>query len=140
MMDCLFCKIVKGDIPIDKIYEDKDVLVFLDINPVAKGHSLVIPKKHFRNILETPDKELSKIIAVIKKIGNATVKAMDADGINIHINNEKPAGQVIFHTHAHVIPRTSDDNLKMWKGTPQNNHMEMRKVAEKICDAVEKMK
>jgi len=132
---CLFCKIAAGEIPSDKVYEDDDTVAFLDITPVAEGHTLVIPKKHYRNSLQTPDPELAKLIAVVKKVGNAVMEGVGAGGINVHLNNEPPAGQVVFHTHAHIIPRSSDDGLKMWMGSSLGE-IEMKRVAEKIKGAL----
>lgn len=114
--DCLFCKIVKGEIPARKIYEDEHSFAFLDINPVNPGHTLLLPKEHSRNILEISDETFSKIAPVLKKLSVAVKKGVRADGINIHINNEAPAGQAIFHTHFHIIPRFSNDGIRMWHG------------------------
>ncbi|MBU1046566.1 HIT family protein [Patescibacteria group bacterium] len=116
MNDCLFCKIVAGEIPCDKIYEDEKFLVFLDINPVNRGHSLVVPKKHSRNLLEMEDNELKEMSVLIKKISNHLKTQLKADGINIVSNNEPAAGQLIFHTHIHIIPRFEGDGFKHWKG------------------------
>ncbi|MBU4536691.1 HIT family protein [Patescibacteria group bacterium] len=114
--NCLFCKIVAGEIPCNKIYEDERFLVFLDINPVNRGHSLVIPKKHSRNLLEMEDTELQEMSTLIKKIANHLKNKLKADGINIISNNESVAGQVIFHTHIHIIPRFEGDGFKHWQG------------------------
>jgi len=116
MNDCLFCKIVSGEIPCNKIYEDENFLAFLDINPVNKGHILVIPKKHSKNILEIDSKTIENLIVVVKKLSKKIKKTLKADGINIIINNELEAGQIIFHTHVHIIPRFAGDNLKHWPG------------------------
>jgi len=114
MNDCLFCKIVAGEIPCYQVYEDENFLAFLDINPVNLGHTLIVPKKHSANLLEL-DAELSKKIGpVIKKISNKIKDSLKSNGINILINNEIGAGQLIFHTHIHIIPRFKDDGLKHW--------------------------
>jgi len=107
---------VAGEIPCDKIYEDEKFLVFLDINPVNRGHSLVVPKKHSRNLLEMEDNELKEMSVLIKKISNHLKTQLKADGINIVSNNEPAAGQLIFHTHIHIIPRFEGDGFKHWKG------------------------
>ena len=94
--ECIFCKIVAGEIPSAKIYEDEDVVAFLDINPTAKGHTLVVPKKHVATFLEADDETIEKLIKVSRDVGKAIVKAMNADGLNIGINNGKAAGQIIL--------------------------------------------
>ena len=114
MNNCLFCKIVSGEIPCNKIYEDKNFLAFLDINPVNKGHTLVIPKKHSKNILDIEEETLKNLMVVVQKLSKQIKTALKSDGINIIINNEPIAGQVIFHTHVHIIPRFDGDNIKHW--------------------------
>lgn len=131
MNDCLFCKIINGDIPSSKIYEDKYTYAFLDINPVNPGHTLVIPKKHFKNIFDISEKELCEVIKITKKISAAIKTAMDADGINIAMNNEATAGQIVFHAHTHVIPRYEGDGYKSWRGGEYRNGEE-EETAEKI--------
>lgn len=112
--DCIFCKIVSGDIPASKVYEDDQFLAFLDISQVTPGHTLVIPKKHARNLLEmTPDEtaDLFNVVSTVtKKVENAT----QPQGMNIISNMEEIAGQSVFHTHVHILPRYSqDDDLKI---------------------------
>lgn len=131
MKDCLFCKIVAGKIPSTKIYEDKSVYAFLDINPVSPGHTLVIPKIHTPNIYEAPDNELKNIVPILKKIAKAVKAAVKADGVNVTFNNDPAAGQVIFHLHAHIIPRFDGDGHDSWKqGAYKSNEQE--KMGEKI--------
>jgi histidine triad (HIT) family protein len=131
MKNCLFCKIATNEIPSIQVYEDGFSLAFLDINPINPGHTLLIPKEHSRNIFDIKEESLKNMMPALKKISSVVKKSMGADGINIHINNEPPAGQVIFHTHIHIIPRFKDDNLKLWGGKPYKNN-EIDKVAEKI--------
>jgi len=119
MEDCLFCKIIKGDIPCYKVYEDQDVFAFLDIAPVSYGHTLVVPKKHYINLEEIPKEDLCQTIKAVKKIGKAIKYGMGKYGYNIQINNDPVAGQVIPHLHFHVIPRSEDDGLKLW---PQSKY------------------
>lgn len=112
--DCIFCKIIAGDIPASKVYEDDHFLAFLDISQVTPGHTLVIPKKHARNLLEmTPDEtaDLFNVVSTVtKKVENAT----QPQGMNIISNMEEIAGQSVFHTHVHILPRYSqDDDLKI---------------------------
>ncbi|WP_208589988.1 HIT family protein [Gracilibacillus suaedae] len=103
--DCIFCKIVAGDIPSAKVYEDEDVYAFLDISQVTKGHTLVIPKEHTKNIYETDETIAAKLFARIPKIANALKETFQPAGINILNNNEEAAGQSVFHLHIHLIPR-----------------------------------
>ena len=116
MEDCIFCKIINGEIPSSKIYEDNDTIVFLDIAPINKGHCLVVPKKHYLDLLDAPSDLVTKVMRVSQKVGEAVMKGVKADGFNIGINNKKAAGQVVFHLHVHVIPRFKNDGLQLWKG------------------------
>lgn len=135
MESCIFCKIVRGEIPSYKVYEDEDVLAFLDIRPVNPGHTLVIPKDHFENIYTLPDETIARLSLAIKKVAIAVKHGVDADGINLSMNNEAPAGQVIFHAHIHIIPRTNDDGLKLWPQHDYKEH-EARDVADQIRKAL----
>lgn len=132
MDDCVFCKIVKGELPSYKIYENDDVLAFLDIHPVNIGHTLVIPKKHYKDIYETPTDIMEKIISVAKQISTSLKEELMAEGINVTMNNEIAAGQVIFHTHMHVIPRMKDDGFGLWHGKRGYDQGEAEGIAEKI--------
>ena len=108
--DCLFCKIVRGEIPSYTLYEDEDVKVFLDIFPISKGHSLVIPKKHYEQIMDAPSEEmvfLNKLPIISKKLKEIT----GATGLTIFQNNGKDAGQVVEHIHFHLVPRFPDDGI-----------------------------
>ena len=132
MEDCIFCKIIKGEIPSEKIYENERVLAFLDIAPVNIGHTLVIPKEHYANIFETPEETLTEMLKVTKKVGIAIKTQMRADGVNININNDSAAGQIVFHLHIHIIPRLKDDGFSMWYGKRPYDDGEMSIVANKI--------
>ena len=103
--DCIFCKIVRGEIPTHKVYEDDDVLAFLDISQVTKGHVLVIPKVHSDNFLSTPQETMHKVMDVAQRIGQAQIVKLGAKGVNILSNVNKEAGQSVYHFHVHVIPR-----------------------------------
>lgn len=113
MNDCIFCKIIKGEIPSTDVYEDEIVKVFLNINPASRGHLLVIPKEHFENVLDCPDEILSHIIKISKKIAKLAKDKLGADAINIANNSGKEAGQEVFHLHFHVVPRYKDDGMKL---------------------------
>ncbi len=116
MNDCLFCNIRKEETPSTKVYSDDHTYAFLDTNPVNPGHTLLIPKKHSDNLFDVDNETLQQLTLVLKKLSIAIKDGTKADGINVHINNEPAAGQVIFHTHIHIIPRFSDDDIKMWQG------------------------
>jgi len=132
MTECIFCKIVKGEIPSEKVYEDDTVYAFLDIAPINKGHTLVIPKQHYEKFLETDNPALADLTTKTKKIAKAVKKAVRADGINIGINNDKAAGQLVFHTHFHIIPRFDNDGLKTWPNK-EYEEGEMPDYAKKIA-------
>lgn len=117
MNSCIFCKIVAGEIPSIRVHEDADVLAFMDIGPLVKGHTLVIPKSHHNLISETPDDVLAKVIAVVRKVAHAQKVGLGADGVNIHQANGAAAGQVVPHLHFHVVPRFHHDGHH-WNWTP----------------------
>ena len=132
MNECVFCKIAKGEIPADKIYEDDNFFAFLDINPVNPGHVLVVPKNHYENIYSAPDEILCDIGSLVKKISIAVKQGVNADGINIIMNNESAAGQIVPHAHFHIIPRFTDDGYHHWRGKPYANKEETSIMAEKL--------
>ena len=113
-MNCIFCKIIAGEISGYKVYEDNKTLAFLDIAPVSDGHILVVPKKHYKNIEDISEEELYATIKTVKKIGKALKKSLDISGYNVNINNNPIAGQIIPHIHFHIIPRYKNDGLKLW--------------------------
>ncbi len=117
--------------PAEKIYEDEEVVAFLDISPITKGHTLVIPKRHFKDLVDTPADLLAKLISVVKDVAPAITRAMGADGFNVGLNNGKAAGQVVYHIHFHIIPRFTYDNLKMWEGSGYKEG-EIEEVGSKI--------
>lgn len=114
MEDCIFCKIVAGEIPSHKIYEDENVYAFLSIGPLNAGHTLVVPKKHSRDALDMNADEFATLSSSVHTIARAVRNAVDADGINIIFNCGEAAGQEVFHTHAHIAPRLKDDGHKWW--------------------------
>ncbi len=132
MNTCIFCKIVAHEIPANIIYEDNDVVAFLDNTPINPGHTLVIPKTHHSTFQETPPDTLSKLTLVAQKVSKAVTLGSGASGMNIYINNGKDAGQVVFHTHIHLIPRHSNDGKELWHGTPYVNETVEKSIAENI--------
>jgi histidine triad (HIT) family protein len=131
-MDCLFCKICTGEIPSDKVYEDADFLAFLDIKPLNQGHTLIIPKEHYKDIFELPDEVLVKMSVLVKKLSIAVKEATKAEGINIKVNNGAPAGQDVFHVHFHIIPRYEKDGYEPWRGKPYDSDQVKSEMSEKI--------
>lgn len=113
--DCVFCKMVAGEIPFAKIYEDDAVLAFLDIGPISDGHTLVIPKQHFEKLHDCPAELLGRICSHLSKIAGAVTKAVNSEDYNLLCNNGRAAGQHVKHVHFHIIPRNAGDGvLKRW--------------------------
>ena len=116
MTDCVFCKIVENEIPSFKIYEDENVLSFLDINPGNKGHALVITKSCYETFNDIPHAELAHLISITQMISKAVVRSTKCDGFNIIMNNKRSAGQIVDHVHFHIVPRIENDNvIGAWK-------------------------
>ena len=109
--DCIFCKIAAGEIPSATLYEDDDFRVILDLGPASKGHALIIPKEHYRNLYDIDEELASKAIVLAKKMVKKMTDVLGCDGYNIVQNNEEAAGQTVFHFHMHLIPRYKDDNV-----------------------------
>jgi histidine triad (HIT) family protein len=117
MADCIFCKIVKGEIPCTKIMEDDHALSFLDIGPINAGHALVIPKRHYPTLFEVTDEDLAACVVMARKVAAAVYKAVGASGLNLLQNNFRAAGQLVEHAHFHLIPRFENDGfLTSWPG------------------------
>ncbi|MEC1377607.1 HIT family protein [Heyndrickxia oleronia] len=137
MSDCIFCKIVNGEIPSAKIYEDEHVMAFIDISQVTKGHTLIIPKIHKENIFELTPEIASHLFEVVPKIANALKKEFNPIGMNLVNNNGEQAGQTVFHFHLHLIPRygKGDGFGAVWK----NNQSEYtQKDYTKMAMAISK--
>ena len=129
---CIFCSIIKGDIPSYKVYEDDDFLAFLDISQAEIGHTLVVPKKHFDNLLEMDDETAKKMIVLVKKLTNKVKSTTNASGINILNNNGLSAGQSVNHIHFHIIPRYENDDLIMKFTEHKLSQEEFINLANKI--------
>ena len=114
---CIFCQIANGEIPVEPIFEDEDIFVFLDNNPVNPGHCLIIPKKHYENIEETPMDILQKIVVVIKEIGGKIKTNLGYPAYNVIVNNGADAGQEVMHAHWHIIPRLKKGELGVSKNS-----------------------
>src|SRR3989304_6040701 len=110
--ECIFCKIAKGEIPSAKIWEDSEFISFADIKPVGEGHTLVIPKKHFKTLMDLDERFSKKYIGAIKKTGEVLMKKYNAEGFNSVLNNGEAAGQIVNHVHFHLLPRKRGDNKR----------------------------
>lgn len=133
--NCLFCKIVAKEIPSTIIHEDEYTLAFLDIAPVNPGHTLIVPKEHSENFVETDEETVCRVYTVAQQIAKAQRATLDVDGLNITTNSGAAAGQSVFHWHVHVIPRYENDGHSMWKhGEYKEGKAEA--VAEKIRSAL----
>lgn len=133
MSECIFCKIIAKEIPATVVYEDEDVLAFMDIGPIIEGHTLVIPKKHYDPVTETSDEIVARLHVVAKKIAAAQMNGLGADGVNIMQNNGAASGQVVPHIHVHVIPRYNEDGHHWnWNPKKYDNFDEMVALAEKM--------
>lgn len=131
--DCIFCKIAAGQIPCSRIYEDDKVVAFLDLNPVALGHALVVPKVHAATILDLPAGFGEAVIFAMSKVGGAQMSALGADGFNCLQNNFAAAGQEVMHLHWHVVPRFTGDGLSLgWNPGKYNDRQEMSLLAKKL--------
>lgn len=109
--NCIFCKLASGEIPTATIYEDDDFRVILDLSPASKGHALIIPKEHYRNLYDLDDSLASKVMVLAKKMANKMTNVLGCSGFNIVQNNEEAAGQTVFHFHMHLIPRYENDGV-----------------------------
>lgn len=106
--NCIFCKILKGDIPSRKVYEDEDFIVIMDVEPATKGHCLVLPKEHYANLFEMPEELAAKVLPVAKKVASHLKETLGCEGLNLVQNNGEVAGQTVHHFHMHLIPRYAD--------------------------------
>jgi histidine triad (HIT) family protein len=132
MEDCIFCKIVDGKIPAAKVYENSNVISFLDIMPANKGHCLVVPKKHYENLLDISDEDSKNLILAAKKITKALSLSIGNGSYNIIMNNGKEAGQLVDHAHIHIIPRFKGDRLRIKWSHKKYIEKEMKSIQEKI--------
>lgn len=132
MADCVFCRIIAGEIPCTRVYEDDRCLAFMDIGPISPGHVLLIPKTHYESVMEMPPEDVAHLGARVPALARAVKEALEAHGVNVLQNNGATAGQVVPHVHVHLIPRWPNDGLGFrWpakKGEPDV----LRKQAEAI--------
>lgn len=128
---CVFCNIIEGNIPSAKIYEDDDVLAILDISQATKGHTLVMPKKHYENILQISEDDYIKVMSKVKKIAQVILKAFDAKGLNILNNCNEVSGQTVMHFHVHIIPRYNTDDIQI-KFTDHSSQYNLEDIKNQI--------
>ena len=131
-MDCLFCKIASGEISSNILYEDDLTVAFLDMNPANPGHTLVIPKKHSRNIFDIEPKQAEAVIRTALKVANVIKSSLGSDGMNLFQCSESAGFQEVFHFHMHVIPRFEDDSIVLPWRPKEADSDELEKMAEKI--------
>ena len=131
----VFAKILRGELPCNKVYEDQDTLAFMDIMPRCEGHTLVIPKAPARNILDASPGQLAACMKTVQKISQAVMKAFEADGITLQQFNEQAGGQVVFHLHFHVLPRRTGQSLGPHTGKMEKGEI-LAANAEKIRKAL----
>jgi histidine triad (HIT) family protein len=138
VMDCLFCKIISGEVPSSKVYEDESVYAFLDIAPSSTGHTLIMPKKHIENFNEMSPEDAASFFKSVNKIAKGVEKGASADGSNIGLNNGKVAGQEVPHVHIHLIPRYEGDGGGGMKSivhtNPETDNLD--EIAARIKDAI----
>lgn len=132
MENCLFCKFVSKEFQTDIVYEDEKTIAFLDIKPVNPGHVLVIPKVHSDDFTQMTSDDMKAVSITSQKIMNAQLKRKGVVGCNIHVNVKEGAGQVIFHTHFHIIPRFEDDGLQHWHGEQEGDKNQAESILQEL--------
>lgn len=130
--NCIFCKIANGEIPSTTLYEDEDFRVILDLGPAARGHALLLPKEHYRDLFELDDETAAKALVKAKRIAGRMKKALGADGFNLVQNNGEAAGQTVFHFHMHLIPRYTDDHAGILWEPGQTTPEEMEEIKDRF--------
>lgn len=130
--NCIFCKIANGEIPSATVYEDEEFRVILDMGPATKGHALILPKEHFRDVCELDERIAAKVLPLGAKVGTAMKKALGCTGFNLVQNNGTSAGQTVFHFHVHVIPRYEDGPEIVCWPQGKTEAEELKETAEKI--------
>ncbi len=134
MDGCIFCKIVSGEIPSFKILETDKCVAILDINPANPGHTLIISKEHYDNVYSIDDEVLKDMVLVAKKIARRLKDRFECKGVNIIMNNEKPAGQIIPHAHMHVIPRFDEDRVIITYAKKELTKEQFSEIAKKLSE------
>lgn len=132
--NCIFCKIANGEIPSKTLYEDEEFRVILDLAPATRGHALILPKSHFKNLYELPEETAGKAMKLAKKMAAAMTEKLDCDGFNVVQNNNEVAGQTVFHFHMHLIPRYENDNQKIAWNPTEMTQDELEAIKNQITE------
>ena len=135
--DCIFCEIADKKADATIVYEDPHTLAFLDIHPLNPGHTLVIPKRHYSNMLEMPSEEAGRVFASVHKVMKGVQKASGADGISVGQSNGRAASQEVFHMHVHIIPRFNHEMMSGFPNRKQTHRAELDEIGRKIKKAIE---
>jgi len=136
-MDCIFCKIVAGEIPAVKVLDDDKVLAFMDINPACRGHILVVPKNHAENIFEISEADLSAVTGAVKRCAVAVKNALGAEGVTVLQLNGAASDQVVPHLHVHIMPRWKDDGLTVSRWEMKTGDVEeLQEIARKVRECL----
>jgi histidine triad (HIT) family protein len=130
--DCIFCKIAAGEIPAQRVDEDEHTVAFMDLNPWTRGHALVIPRNHSRNLYDAGDEDLANTVRAAKRLALRMRDRLGCDGVNLINSCEPAAWQTVFHLHVHVIPRYDDDPLQLPTRPREADQEELAKVAEEL--------
>ncbi len=137
-MDCIFCAIAEGKAPAEVVFEDEETLAFLDINPANPGHTLVIPRRHARNVYDLDEQTAAAVMKTAVRVAQAIKRALQPDGMNLVQSNERAGGQEIFHFHIHIIPRWYGDGLRLARPPEVRRTMSIKEAAARISREVAK--
>lgn len=136
---CIFCQIARGQAPCDQLYADDLVMAFLDIAPITPGHALIIPREHHSSLTTVPATTLGAMFALAARLGQAIARAGKADGFNLHLANGAVAGQIVMHTHLHVIPRSPTDGFAWgWRALPAGDPATRQALALAIRERLDR--
>jgi len=134
---CIFCKILAGDIPSERVYEDEETVAFLDLHPIARGHTLLIPRSHHETLLDTPHETLSALVGAAPKVARAVMAAVGGEGFNFFQFNGSCSGQEVMHLHFHIIPRRPGDGVAYGWKQGRYAEGEMAALGAKVREALE---
>ena len=137
MSDCIFCKIISGEIPSSIVYEDEATVCIMDVRPLTRGHVLIIPKKHAVTLGDMDDEGLASVMSTIRKMVQPLISVLKPDGYNVFQNNGRAAGQVVDHVHFHLVPRHKKDGAIKPKSKPSADPDELKKLAEEFQAALQ---
>ena len=134
--NCLFCKLANGEIPTNTLYEDDMFRVIFDLSPATKGHAIIIPKEHYKNLYELSDEVAERVMLVAKKLAIVMTELFDADGFNLIQNNNECAGQTVFHFHLHLIPRYEGDKVNKFWNPGEADEEKLKEWSRQITEAL----